>query len=291
MKFFSIFQVLEVTKDDHLPKILCTACCNALDNTYNNAKKIQKFQQLLETKFKPTKLVTFPDSVEKKPSRPTHLNLTLQDLFNHNDTEINHKPIETTKNGNAELLSTPEGPHHEELKDYIATFPHHENPPALISPKNAELLMPSKLENTTAKLPTAEPDTIPTIQWAENEMFPSAVTVSKPSSSLSITSTLKDYRPPPKLDGTKTTGRYATTIYKCQVCTKAFATMAYLEEHMKLHADKATISNQNGIKNEAEVEVECTSCHKLLPNKDALRTHFMVRMSNSVKIDSDFEFL
>ena len=106
-----------------------------------------------------------------------------------------------------------------------------------------------------------------------NEMFPSAVTVSKPSSSLSITSTLKDYRPPPKLDGTKTTGRYATTIYKCQVCTKAFATMAYLEEHMKVHAaEKSTINSPK----DQEMEVECTSCNKLMPNKDALRTHFMV---------------
>ena len=75
-----------------------------------------------------------------------------------------------------------------------------------------------------------------------------------PSSSLSITSTLKDYRPPSKgLESiTKTTtGRYATTIYKCQVCTKAFATMAYLEEHMKLHAaEKSSISNQ---KDEGEI--------------------------------------
>ena len=70
-----------------------------------------------------------------------------------------------------------------------------------------------------------------------------------------------------------TTGRYATTIYKCQVCTKAFATMAYLEEHMKVHAaEKSTINNPK----DQEMEVECTSCNKLMPNKDALRTHFMV---------------
>ena len=106
-------------------------------------------------------------------------------MFNHNDTTtevIN----ESTKNGNnAELLSTPEGPHHEELKDYIATFPNeNQAPPALISPKNAELLIPSstcKIGDNSAgtKLDT----NIPTIHWAENEMFPTAVTstVSKPS--------------------------------------------------------------------------------------------------------------
>ena len=283
-------QVLEVTKDDHLPKLLCNACVNALDNTYANAKKIQKFQQALENKFN-NKLTTSAfqasssSQIEKKPARPTHLNLTLQDLFNHNDTTEVIKPIinDTTKNGNnTELLSTPEGPHHEELKDYIASFPNENPPPALISPKNAELLIPSstcKINSTEAKV-TPQDTNIPTIHWAENEMFPTAVvtsTVSKPSSSLSITSTLKDYRPPSKalesLSKTST-GRYATTIYKCQVCTKAFATMAYLEEHMKLHAaEKSTISSQ---KDNTEMEVECTSCNKVMPNKDALRTHFMV---------------
>ena len=49
--------------------------------------------------------------------------------------------------------------------------------------------------------------------------------------------------------------------------------MAYLEEHMKVHAaEKSTINNPK----DQEMEVECTSCNKLMPNKDALRTHFMV---------------
>ena len=94
---------------------------------------------------------------------------------------------------------------------------------------------------------------------------------------MSITSTLKDYRPPPKVD-TKSTGRYATTIYKCQVCTKAFASMAFLEEHMKLHADKTSEPSKN---TEDNIEVECTSCNKILPNKEALRNHFMVRIFES----------
>ena len=186
-------QVLEVTKDDHLPKLLCNACVNALDNTYANAKKIQKFQQALENKFN-NKLTTSAfqasssSQIEKKPARPTHLNLTLQDLFNHNDTTtevIN----ESTKNGNnAELLSTPEGPHHEELKDYIATFPNENQAPALISPRNAELLIPSStckigVNSEATNLVSSKDTNIPTIHWAENEMFPTAVTstVSKPS--------------------------------------------------------------------------------------------------------------
>ena len=93
--------------------------------------------------------------VPRKPVRPTHLNLSLQDLFTHNDTELVPKTAEKVT-PNAELLSTPENPlpesngnHHDDLKDYIASFaPTSQPPPALISPKNAELLIP-----TTTKLP------------------------------------------------------------------------------------------------------------------------------------------
>ena len=93
--------------------------------------------------------------VERKPVRPTNLNLSLQDLFTPNDTELIPKNAEKIT-PNAELLSTPENPlpdsngnNPDDLKEYIASFaPTSQPPPALISPKNAELLIP-----TTTKLP------------------------------------------------------------------------------------------------------------------------------------------
>lgn len=186
--------------------------------------------------------------------------------------------------------------------------------------------------------------TVPTLHWTENDIFPSVV-VSVPKST-SITSTLKDYRPPkmmadvvgttlshpliglgqigasttvtptpinlgtrpePQIKqtniGTSSSGRYATTIYKCQVCTKAFATMAFLEEHMKtVHATaigiSETKSNNNppggaSVNNIAfniqeptnirkdktnNATLECSSCHKILPNKESLKSHFQVIM-------------
>ena len=112
-------------------------------------------------------------------------------------------------------------------------------------------------------------------------------------------------RPEPQIKqtniGTSSSGRYATTIYKCQVCTKAFATMAFLEEHMKtVHATaigiSETKSNNNppggaSVNNIAfniqeptnirkdktnNATLECSSCHKILPNKEALKSHFQV---------------
>ena len=111
-------------------------------------------------------------------------------------------------------------------------------------------------------------------------------------------------RPEPQIKqtniGTSSSGRYATTIYKCQVCTKAFATMAFLEEHMKtVHATAIGISEtkSNNPPGGASVNniafniqeptnirkdktnnatLECSSCHKILPNKEALKSHFQV---------------
>ena len=99
--------------------------------------------------------------------------------------------------------------------------------------------------------------------------------------------------------GTGSSGRYATTIYKCQVCTKAFATLAFLEEHMKLvHAAESSIktlklsppggatvnniaftieTNQTNNAIAASSSIECSSCHKILPNKEALKSHFQVK--------------
>ena len=186
--------------------------------------------------------------------------------------------------------------------------------------------------------------TVPTLHWTENDIFPSAV-VSVPKST-SITSTLKDYRPPkmmadivgttlsqqplmglgqigvanttvtpapinlgtrpePQIKqtniGTSSSGRYATTIYKCQVCTKAFATMAFLEEHMKtVHVTAIGLVSETksnnppggasvnniafNIKEPANLRkdktnnatLECSSCHKILPSKEALKSHFQV---------------
>lgn len=100
--------------------------------------------------------------------------------------------------------------------------------------------------------------------------------------------------------GTSSSGRYATTIYKCQVCTKAFATMAFLDEHMKtVHATAIGISEtkSNNPPGGASVNniafniqeptnlrkdktnnatLECSSCYKILPSKEALKSHFQV---------------
>ena len=52
-------------------------------------------------------------------------------------------------------------------------------------------------------------NSVPTIHWAENELFPT-VTVSKTSNS-SITSTLKDYRPPKMLNHPEAVGNSTKT--------------------------------------------------------------------------------
>ena len=154
---------------------------------------------------------------------------------------------------------------------------------------------------------------LPGLHWSENEIFQTVTTTSsgslKPPNS--ITSTLKDYRPPkilaaeaannkgstpsttavvsavatanstialPKI-GTASSGRYATTIYKCQVCTKAFATIAFLEEHMKTHIEKINVTNvSNPIKKKNEKNFECSSCHKSFQTKETLKSHFQVRI-------------
>lgn len=53
MAFLCAFlQVLDINKEDALPKTLCSICCTALNNTFSNAKKIQKFQCTLREKYK-----------------------------------------------------------------------------------------------------------------------------------------------------------------------------------------------------------------------------------------------
>lgn len=46
--------MLDFNKEDSLPNTLCSICCVSLNNTYSNAKKIQKFQMSLKEKFKST---------------------------------------------------------------------------------------------------------------------------------------------------------------------------------------------------------------------------------------------
>ena len=119
-------------------------------------------------------------AVEKKPlARPTHLNLSLQDIFSQSE-DINNLPATSkshVSNGTsvekptAELLSTPEGPlppetsTSEDLKihELLSAFPsssqaesssqqmpplsQQTSQPLLISPKNAELLIPTSVTN------------------------------------------------------------------------------------------------------------------------------------------------
>ncbi len=97
---------------------------------------------------------------EKKPIRPTHLNLSLQDLLNHpEDVALTSSKASLSSVGpeKNELLSTPEGPEAsstiEDLKIHeLLSFPaetqlqEHPDPvPTLISPRNAELLIPNKV--------------------------------------------------------------------------------------------------------------------------------------------------
>lgn len=169
------------------------------------------------------------------------------------------------------------------------------------------------------------------MQWTDssNDFFATSTSCKSSSSSSisaagSITSTLKDYRPP-KLQASEvasssvsktapatstaaaatviskvgTSSRYATTIYKCQVCTKAFASTAFLEEHMKVHNKAISVqdavklsttmttsvsvnnnfsknTNEHAGKRRHEHLVECSSCRKPFPDKEALISHFKV---------------
>ena len=61
---------------------------------------------------------------------------------------------------------------------------------------------------------------------------------------------MKDYRPPPKANGLsiyqngglEKNPRLASTIYKCQTCTKGFVSQEILENHMKIHAETTSVT-------------------------------------------------
>ena len=65
-----------------------------------------------------------------------------------------------------------------------------------------------------------------------------------------MTSTLKDYRPPPKTNGLsiyqngslEKNPRLASTIYKCLTCTKGFVSQEILENHTKIHAETTSVT-------------------------------------------------
>ena len=114
--------------------------------------------------------------------------------------------------------------------------------------------------------------TIPTIHWAENELYPSA------SLPKSITSTLKDYRPPPKtmISGENSNlekiPRLASTIFRCQICTKAFVSQELLQNHIKIHADTISVT-QSVTKTENSVVTE----NKILPDKLVSVPQYLLR--------------
>ena len=135
-----------------------------------------------QTSIDQSKLTAFQQiPVEKKPLvRPTHLNLSLQDIFSQSE-DISNLPVTSKISGShinngtsaekatAELLSTPEGPlppetsTSEDLKIHeLLSFPssraesssqqmppssQQTSQPMLISPKNAELLIPTSVTN------------------------------------------------------------------------------------------------------------------------------------------------
>jgi uncharacterized C2H2 Zn-finger protein len=189
---------------------------------------------------------------------------------------------------------------------------------------------------------TTANNSIPTIHWAENELYPTA---SLPKSS----SSLKDYRPPklateavlhkveaslaeqedpsqpvslvshgaghfkcsrcnvkfkdvniPACSNVEANNNSAVVkhclnvhgtramVFRCPVCTKAFATTSTVEEHMRTHVDRTTVTNAllsstsvllSSTSNNAgdvESELECSHCHKVFQNKPALKNHLQV---------------
>ena len=53
--------------------------------------------------------------------------------------------------------------------------------------------------------------------------------------------------------------------------------MAFLEDHIKVHedADEVTPTTANNVAFKSG-SIECSSCHKILPTKEALKSHFQV---------------
>ena len=54
---------------------------------------------------------------------------------------------------------------------------------------------------------------------------------------------------------------------------------------MKVHADKTTVTNDAILPNNVAFKpggIECSSCHKLLPTKEALKSHFQVSTKRNI---------